>query len=416
MNGTATAYSYDRYGNRVWQTPGPTLPPASNNQLSGFQYDAAGNLMQDAVGNQYQYDAEGKVLSVGNASSESYTYDALDQRVRVSLPGETHEFLFDPFGRRQSGWQLNGTGTGAGNQGRIYWDGGLLASRTQDGSTYFHHTNWLGTERMRTNYLGQEADRQQSVAFGDGFSQTAAGNSAAAQDNDEFTGQEHDFGTGTDHFQFRQYNATEGRWMSPDPYSGSYDLTNPQSLNRYAYVLNNPFSLTDPSGLDCEYVYGADQSDGNGGVIAPITGVNCDINAGGIGAPTAPRPGVSSGTGPQPAQPAPAPNNLPTPTRFRLTIPGTHYCGPGGGGTPTDRVDAACAAHDKCYGNASVSFLNNIGLPKTPKQAAAIQACDASLAGTINNITWPTSNEQGEATLVTTYFNLNSGYNLHPFW
>ena len=38
--------------------------------------------------------------------------------------------------------------------------------------------------------------------------------------------------------------------MSPDPYSGSYDFTNPQSLNRYGYVLNNPLSAVDPMGLD----------------------------------------------------------------------------------------------------------------------------------------------------------------------
>jgi hypothetical protein len=36
--------------------------------------------------------------------------------------------------------------------------------------------------------------------------------------------------------------------MSPDPYDGSYDATNPQSLNRYTYVLNNPLAFTDPSG------------------------------------------------------------------------------------------------------------------------------------------------------------------------
>src|SRR5947209_13772035 len=33
--------------------------------------------------------------------------------------------------------------------------------------------------------------------------------------------------------------------------SGSMDLTNPQSLNRYSYVLNNPLSFRDPLGLEC---------------------------------------------------------------------------------------------------------------------------------------------------------------------
>ena len=41
-----------------------------------------------------------------------------------------------------------------------------------------------------------------------------------------------------------------GRWLSADPYAGSYDLTNPQSMNRYAYVLSNPLGFTDPWGLD----------------------------------------------------------------------------------------------------------------------------------------------------------------------
>ncbi len=40
----------------------------------------------------------------------------------------------------------------------------------------------------------------------------------------------------------------EGRWLSPDPLGG--DVTNPQSLNRYAYVMNNPTTLTDPLGLE----------------------------------------------------------------------------------------------------------------------------------------------------------------------
>jgi RHS repeat-associated protein len=45
----------------------------------------------------------------------------------------------------------------------------------------------------------------------------------------------------------RRYTPSAGRWFTPDPLGG--DVTNPQSLNRYAYVLNNPMTLTDPTGL-----------------------------------------------------------------------------------------------------------------------------------------------------------------------
>ena len=43
----------------------------------------------------------------------------------------------------------------------------------------------------------------------------------------------------------------QGRWFTPDPLGG--DIMNPQSLNRYAYALNNPTTLTDPLGLDTIY-------------------------------------------------------------------------------------------------------------------------------------------------------------------
>src|SRR3989475_13331992 len=46
---------------------------------------------------------------------------------------------------------------------------------------------------------------------------------------------------------FREYHPTQGRWISPDPLGGS--VFNPQSLNRYAYALNNPTTLIDPLGL-----------------------------------------------------------------------------------------------------------------------------------------------------------------------
>src|SRR4029077_811067 len=66
----------------------------------------------------------------------------------------------------------------------------------------------------------------------------------------KFTGDERDAESNLDHTQFRQYSSSLGRWMHPDP-AGlvAVDPTNPQSWNRYAYVLNNPMTLVDPSGL-----------------------------------------------------------------------------------------------------------------------------------------------------------------------
>jgi len=68
-----------------------------------------------------------------------------------------------------------------------------------------------------------------------------------------FTGKERDSESGNDYFGARYYASTMGRFMSPDwsappspvPYA---DLMNPQSLNLYSYVLNNPLSKDDPDG------------------------------------------------------------------------------------------------------------------------------------------------------------------------
>jgi RHS repeat-associated protein len=47
---------------------------------------------------------------------------------------------------------------------------------------------------------------------------------------------------------FREQSARTGRFLMPDPVRGN--VRNPQRLNRYAYVSNNPASLIDPRGLD----------------------------------------------------------------------------------------------------------------------------------------------------------------------
>lgn len=64
----------------------------------------------------------------------------------------------------------------------------------------------------------------------------------------KYAGMERD-SEGVDHTLWRKYESRSGRWTSPDPYSGSMSVGDPQSFNRYSYVQNDPVNATDPTGL-----------------------------------------------------------------------------------------------------------------------------------------------------------------------
>jgi RHS repeat-associated protein len=59
-------------------------------------------------------------------------------------------------------------------------------------------------------------------------------------------------GNESDEAMHRRYNRWWGRFNQPDPSDTSYDVTDPQSLNRYSYVQNDPVNFVDPSGLNEE--------------------------------------------------------------------------------------------------------------------------------------------------------------------
>src|SRR5205085_3675184 len=44
------------------------------------------------------------------------------------------------------------------------------------------------------------------------------------------------------------YNRWHSRFDQPDPYDGSYNFLDPQSLNRYAYTQGDPANFVDPTG------------------------------------------------------------------------------------------------------------------------------------------------------------------------
>lgn len=66
------------------------------------------------------------------------------------------------------------------------------------------------------------------------------------RDDHGFTGHEHIDLFDMVNMDGRIYDPVVGRFLTPDPFVQAPDFT--QSLNRYAYCLNNPLSLVDPSG------------------------------------------------------------------------------------------------------------------------------------------------------------------------
>jgi|GEM_PF-863502 RHS repeat-associated protein len=194
-------------------------------------YDAAGNMTNDGSHN-YTWDAEGRAVTVDGGSTRTFTYNALGERVEWAYPGGAAEMLFDPSGTwlgQAGNYSLVNFGAGHG----VTYGGG---------ETYFNHYNSLGSSSMQTKHDGSVVEDMTFYPFGTVWAEPLSGygyNFASLPARD--------LGSNTDITAFRQYNFTLGRWLSPDPLAG--DITNPQSLNRYAYVMNNPTSFVDPPGL-----------------------------------------------------------------------------------------------------------------------------------------------------------------------
>ena len=240
--------TYDRWGNRWSQTvtqgsgPSPSVSfDVSKNHINGISYDAAGNILGDGI-HTYTYDAEGNVIAVDGGATAVYAYDALNHRVRTTVGSNDTDFIYNVDGLRVSSWDAT-TSSPHMVAAYQYW-GGLPVAVYAGGQVYYSHHDLLGTQHLITNYAGSSTGNSLSLPFGDAFSP-----SGTDPDPMHFAFLDHDFESNTDHAEFRQYSPLEGRWMSPDPYNGSMNLGNPQSFNRYTYVLNNPLTYIDPRGL-----------------------------------------------------------------------------------------------------------------------------------------------------------------------
>jgi RHS repeat-associated protein len=278
-SGTSFSYVYDRFGNRLSQTvtqvgaapqPQLTFSPATNQiTYQGFSYDAAGNMTSDGT-NTYQYDAQGNMIA--SNSGTKYDYDALNEQIRLTTSGAQAESVFDPWGKMVSVWEANSLNNAQGNHEVIataYWGATPIESYLPgSGVSHFRYRDWTGSLRLETDGIGNVTLNRVSLPFGDG-----ASNISGSRDSsyDGFAGYWDGATAATNHAPFREYSNLAGRWMSPDPYDGSYDISDPQSLNRYSYVQNNPLTSIDPSGL-FRYTFGPGGTGVGGGSSGTASG------------------------------------------------------------------------------------------------------------------------------------------------
>ena len=230
------SYSYDSFGNMLRHFSFQASYMA-NNQMVGYPYDAAGNLLSDYVSNLMTWDAESRLSSAGGAT---YSYDPFGNRVGKNEVGlaDTVYFGGRPIARFTAGQWTD----------LVYGPNGLLAEvpGTQNGAPVYTVSDHLGTTVGNLQADGTFINPLDYTPFGRIFS----GNTS---DPYLFTGKERDSESGLDYFGARYYASNMGRWMSPDwaaspeavPHS---KLDDPQSLNLYGYVGNNPLNRDDPDG------------------------------------------------------------------------------------------------------------------------------------------------------------------------
>jgi RHS repeat-associated protein len=249
-------YAYDPAGNRWSQTipstcsgctgPQPQYSFGTNNRItsaSGILYDAVGNVINDGLGHTYTYDAENRMITV-NGGTQAYFYDAFGRTTQTIYGGNTYSKIYGLKGRTEV--QVVGT-TWMLSELYIGSTGDYLGNYSNN-TTYFAHNDQVGTRRRYTDASGNIVQTCTSLPFGDGLSCTGSG----TQSPTSFAGQDLDPNTGLIRFPMRNYSTAQGRWMHPDPAGlAAVDPTNPQTWNRYTYVLNNPEILIDPLGLFC---------------------------------------------------------------------------------------------------------------------------------------------------------------------
>jgi RHS repeat-associated protein len=233
-------------------------------------------------------------------------------------------------------------------------------------SGYFWHKDWLGSARLSSSVKNRTVSFDRAFApFGEMYNNF--GNTGGLN----FTGDTQDSFTGLFDTPGREYSPIQGRWMSPDPAGpASVNFANPQTFNRYAYALNNPLKLVDPSGLCDE----SEDPESDAAHHGPRAADDCGGGGGGGGDqgggpppdPNPPPPPDPNPPDPNPPDPNPPsdpppptdPNNPPDPSN--PTDP-NNPDNPDDPGNPNNPSDPSAPQDQGCQDAGSSGSMSGLG-------------------------------------------------------
>jgi len=171
---------------------------------------------------------------VSGGASASFVYDGDGNRVKATFGDSTTVYVGSYYEQ-----------TGAGSTKYYYAGSQRIALRrssyASDNGLFWLLTDHLGSTAITANSNGTRVAELRYKAWGE-----TRYTYGATPTTYRFTGQRLDESTGLMYYGARYYDPALGRFVQADtivPEPG-----NPQDLNRYAYVRNNPLNYTDPSG------------------------------------------------------------------------------------------------------------------------------------------------------------------------
>ena len=216
----------------------------SGGQTFAYVYDANGNLTSgrdfpDAVAvasRAITYNPDGLPSRIVHDTGSSplttdFAYDGDGYRVKKTAGNRFTLYVGDYFEKSENG------------ASKFLFANGSRIAKIDNSGTYYFHQDHLGSNTVVSSATGNAVAGESAEYKPFGGFRVALDSTVT---NYRFTDQEFDPESNLYYYDARYYDPIIGRFVSADTVIPDY--TDPQSLNRYSYVKNNPLMYVDPTG------------------------------------------------------------------------------------------------------------------------------------------------------------------------